>query len=146
MPDFDPQDPFGSLMEELTTELGHIGLHTEAMSIVGAPDLDEDETEEDDDEFSIGITPDDIVEQIKSSRGNFALAVRAYTKDLAFDEKTLHPEKFAQDTEAKTIMPSTHEMLREEIERQLADGVAYEDVVIPEIYKLGLETDDDIDE
>lgn len=141
MTDFDPEDPFGPLMRELAEELGHIGLHVDAMSMVGTPDpaalIDDDDEEE------AVLDPDQIVDQIKSERGHFALAVRMLTKDLAFDKRTLYPEQFAQDMDARVIMPAEHELLREEIERQLAEGVSPDEVEIPDIYKLGVVEEDD---
>lgn len=146
MSDFDDEDLFSPLMRRLSEELGHIGLHPDAMSLVGSPNPsmledDEDPNDEDFDPFSMG--PEKIIDQIKDGSGNYAFAVRMVSKDLAWDDRTLRPEKYIQDTEVKTIMPSEHEMLREEIESQIAKGIAPEDIVIPDIYKLDMLTDDD---
>lgn len=141
MDEFEAEGSFNSLMHQLREELGHLGVHVDHMTIVGAhvPTEEDDEPVPDD----YDLTTDEIVGKIKTGDGQFGIALRARLGDLAWDDRTLEPEKFQEQRTADVLMPSMEEMIKSEMERQLAEGIAPEDVVIPDMFKLGLDTGDE---
>lgn len=147
----DPGDQFRPLISSLADETAKIGLHMKGATIVqrlsdecldevmreameNAPDILEGETEHLVIENPLGENVD-ILDEAKKGRVIFAITATFQTADLAWDDRTLHPERFAINTKAAALLPSKAEMLSEEIHRQMCAGVMPEDVVIPEEYR-----------
>jgi len=134
----DAEDQFRSLVLTLEKTTETLGLHLKQAIVV--PQLSDEYAREVVEEgpkaieelFSSSL---DILNEAKKGNVIFNLMASFQTADLAWDDRTLHPDRFAINTQAAALLPSKEEMLSEEIRRQVASGVALEDVVIPEEYR-----------
>lgn len=138
----DPNNTFRALMNELVEELGHIGIHVEYTSIVGAPNPDEDGNVESPEDFDT----ETIVGQIKNQQGHFGIAVRAILKDLAWDERVLDPEGYALATQENILMPTTEDMIHADIKAWVEEHGSIDGWRMPDIFKDDLELEGDTDE
>jgi hypothetical protein len=127
----DPDNMFRALMEKLTEELGHIGVHAESMTIVGSPILDEDGEEQSPEDF----TTEDILGRIKEDSGRFAIAATAKVGELAFDERTLDPDGYAQKTQEEIVMPSMRDMIQADVRAWMEEHGSIDGYKIPDIFK-----------
>lgn len=137
MSDFNPNEMFEGLLKKLDSALQELGIHSETMTIAGQP---EDVEPGSDESVEFMMDPEAMVNQIKQGKGYFIIAVKGRTKDLCWTERILDPAAHEASQIEEVIMPTTRDMLKADIERQLEEGVAPEDIEIADIFKMG---DDD---
>lgn len=137
------EDQISALIQALDTKASTLGLHLKMASTSGyltqeysAKIAEQIQSSGNEEEIMMNLLDGkNLVEDVKGNRAVLTIAVTFATADLAWDDRTLYPERFVVDTEAAVLLPTSAEMLAEEVHRQLTSGVKPEDVVIPEEYK-----------
>lgn len=128
----DSYESISSLIEKIEVAMSAIGLHADNLQPTQLGGVSEELADELAGELP---TMDQIVDFVKSGKIEFAIVGQFRTADLAWTERTLHPDRFSEDTLLRELLPSDEDALQSALQEQIDAGIDPADVVIPEEFR-----------
>ena len=125
----EPEGPFDMLVSDLQEAMQALGLHSDTLypTLMGEPP--------DGCESCDTLTQGQVSEYVKAGVVDFVIIGQFRTADLAWSDRILHPDRFDEDLLLREVLPSEEDALQAALQEQIDNGVAPEDVVIPDEFK-----------